>query len=280
MHTGSIVLTHNPVTAWETFQETLHVGDWSQIQSTERDMGGYYNASWQTPLRNRPWAINWLFNGLGRNVGLFTLDGRPYWEGFVNEIILDTGTIQITMSLRGMSNRVWGRRIPVGGGAVVRSTVQNHAASQGRFGIKEEILNCGEMSAAPAAALAQKYLNLHYWPTLSKFGWSRGKPGLRFRCLGYWHTLDWRVYTQVPLGGEANASVVGGAIITAVGDFVESSTIELNTTQVAQKYDSDRRSGDVISSIAEVGDSSYHRWIAGMGANRHFYYRETARAAL
>lgn len=280
MYTGSIVLSHNPVTAWETFQETLHIGDWSRLRSVKRDMGGYYSASWQMPLRNRPWATGWLFNGLGRDVGLFTLDGRSYWEGFVNEIILDTGTIKIAMSLREVANKVWGRRIPVGGGNVARSTVANHAASQGRFGVKEEVLNCGEMSAAPAEDLAQKYLNLHYWPKLSRFSWSQGKPGLTFRCLGYWHTLNWRIYTQTILAGEANASTVVAAVIAEMGDFVASSTIETNTTQIAQKLDSDRRGGDIVESVAEAGDSAYHRFIVGIEAVRHFYYRETARPAL
>ncbi|GAF79307.1 unnamed protein product, partial [marine sediment metagenome] len=69
-------------------------------------------------------------------------------------------------------------------------------------------------------------------------------------------------------------------VVAAVGDFIASSTIETNTTQVARKYDSDRRADSIIESIAEVGDSSYHRWIAGIEADRHFYYRETAKAAL
>lgn len=282
MLTESIVVKHNPVMSWETFERTFHQPDWTpkSVKSARRDMGGYWSAGWEIPLTSRVTAIDWLHNGVGRDVGMFTFGGRTFWEGFINEITLNTGTIQITMSLRAMANRVWGRRSPVGGGAVARSTVQNHTASQGRFGIKEEILNCGEMSATPAANLAQKYLDLHYWPTLGKFGWSRGKPSIKFSCLGYWHTLGWRTYTQTDDAGEANISTVVAAVIAACGEFVSTSTVETNTTQVARKFDSDRRAGEIIENYAGVGDSIYHRWIAGFDSNRHFYYKMAAHGAV
>ncbi len=282
MLTESIVVKHNPVMIWETFEHTFHSGDWKSksLRAAKRDMGGYRSAGWEIPLTDRARAIDWLHNGVGRDVGMFTPDGRMYWEGFINEITLNTGTIQITMSLRGMANKVWGRRSPVGGGAVTRSTVQNHTASQGRFGIKEEILNCGEMSASPAANLAQKYLDLHYWPTLSKFGWSRGSPSLKFSCRGYWHTLGWRVYTQTDDAGEANVSAVVQAVVDGIGEFVASSVVETNTTQAARKFDSDRRADEILENYAGMGDSLYQRWIAGIGAGREFYYKVAARGKI
>lgn len=281
MTIGSIVISNNPVTAWESYEETLHHGTFRNLRVAYRDVGGYWSSSFEKKITDRERALAMFANGPGREVQIFTDDGRLNWEGFINSITLDTGTIKITMSLDDMSNRIWGRLQPVGGGAVSRSTVQNHTASQGRFGISEYVLTCGEMSLATANQLAQKYLAFHYWPAPSRFGWSSTQEvSLKYDCLGWWHTLKWRIYNQTVLAGETNASTVVAAIIAACGQFIATTNIETNLTQVARKTDVDRTASDLIESITEVGDGQTHPWVAGCSAGREFYYKQGARASL
>ena len=82
-------------------------------------------------------------------------------------------------------------------------------ASQARFGIKDHILNAGEMSDGSAEQYAAKELALHYWPYLTNFGWGSGKGAfLKFSAMGWFDTLGWIVYIQDVAGGEDDADVI------------------------------------------------------------------------
>jgi hypothetical protein len=61
-----------------------------------------------------------------------------------------------------------------------------------------------------------------------------------------------------------------------VGEFIKSTNIGANATQVAQEYDADRRAGGIIKSIADLGDVNGNVWIAGVGLDREFYFKPGA----
>ena len=74
--------------------------------------------------------------------------------------------------------------------------------------------------------------------------------------------------------------MVVAAIITAVGQFVASTRIDANATQIAQKHDADRTADAILKSIASVGGADDNPWVVGIDASRGFYYQEAAVAKL
>jgi hypothetical protein len=64
--------------------------------------------------------------------------------------------------------------------------------------------------------------------------------------------------------------------VGGIGEFIKSTDIGANATQVAQEYDADRRAGGIIKSIADLGDINGNVWIAGVGLDREFYFRSAA----
>ncbi|KKK45420.1 hypothetical protein LCGC14_3165530 [marine sediment metagenome] len=63
-------------------------------------------------------------------------------------------------------------------------------------------------------------------------------------------------------------------LTTDMGEFVVSTDIQDNVTQLEQEADTDRYAGELITSICAVGDGGLNKWIAGFEAGQQFYYRQ------
>jgi hypothetical protein len=266
----------------EAYHEELSFDEFADEQYELRDIGGFYSCSFKIAHPIKEWVIEFLTNGVGRHLEFYNDKSELNWEGFVNTVELKVGATTIRCSLTDMANRVWARYQPLGGGAVARSTVQNELVSQARWGIKEEILNAGQVNLAEADQRAQAYLRQVYWATPELEGIRIGQNiedmQLTIHGLGYWHTLGWRTYNQTAATGTENASTQVAAIVASVGQYVKSVEFDGNGTVVTKVYDADRRAADIIESICDLGDPSYNLFVAGMEADRHFYYRQAAPA--
>ena len=108
----------------------------------------------------------------------------------------------------------------------------------------------------------------------------RGLPGLEVTCWGYFRTLYWMTYNQTVSTGNDDLDDVLAAIVTAAGQFVLSSSIEANTTQVTQEYDADRLAGDILVSLTSLGDSAYNRYVIGMYEGRRLIYERAAKSRI
>jgi len=281
----TIVLSPNPVTlAGGNYHEELSVGRFEDEQYELRDVGGFYSCQFKVARPTKEWAIEFLNNGAGRHVQFYNDKSNLNWEGYVNTVEMHVGAATVRCSLTDMANSVWCRYSPLGGGAVTRSTVMDNAASQARWGIKEEVLNAGQVAAAQADQRAQAYLNRSYWakPSLEsiRLGARSEEINLTVHGLGYWHTLGWRVYNQTVNTGTDNAAAVVITVVTAVGDFIASTEYDGNATAVTRVFDADRRANDIIESICDLGDGDYNLFVAGVEAERHFYYRQGAPSEL
>jgi len=273
---GGIVLTENPVTTYDTFHLNLPRTRVSNIRTTKRDMGGYWEASFQIIPESREEAQALLANILGRQVQIFHDYGDLAWEGMVNTVEMETGTSTLINSLNDMGNKVWCRYTAIGGASVSRSTVYQNATSQAKYGIKDFVLSGGEINSASADQYAKLYRDWNYWPRpnlqqINTEGQVLDLPRLTVKCIGYIRAFDWRVYNQTVLTGTATIQVVMTAIVTACGQFVADTVIEPNNTLVTQEYDADRKALDIMESLASLGDSDGYAWLMGMTVGRLFY---------
>ena len=276
-----IVISANPVLDYETFELTLDPSRYLNPKTTHRDMTRYYQASFDLVVNSREEALEFLNNGLMREVRFYNDKAQVDWVGFINTIELDTGTAKIQSSLNDMSNSVWVRHTPVGGGAVVRSAVFDHAVSQGRFGTKEQVIGGGEISAAIADQIAENTLDLVFWPspqlkTINLGGSLLEEPRVTCKCFGYWKTLMWQVYNQTINVGEIAAASVIQDIVTTSGPFINNSFLSANASLITREYDADRRAWDIISSICDIGNVSGDIFIAYFDENRNFIYNVAA----
>ena len=262
MPIASVVITANPVTAWEQFALTLDRKDIGRPRVEHRDVGGYWSfkCSIHPSFVTRALASDFLSNGIMRHVEVYNDKGEKDWEGFVSRVSMNTGTTKIESDVGNMANRVFVRYNV--SGTVSRSTTLNNTDSQGRFGISERVLVGGEISLGVADQHAQQILDWVGWPSpgvrdINLGGKVLDRPQLQIDCLGYWHTLGRRVYNQTDLTTDADASTIVGNIITDV--------------------DSDRSADSIVKSITSLGDGAFHKWVTGFTDDRTFYYRQAAR---
>jgi hypothetical protein len=278
---GYIVITSNPITPRDTFAEQIQTTELLEIpKNVIRANGWFWEYRFTIPGRTRTRALEFLNNGPGRAIKVYNAQTNVDFEGIVNTVILDTGATVERNTLADVGNKVWGRRIPVGGGVVTRSNTYENGTSQNRYGVKSWVVTMGEVRAATANQWAQIVLDERAFPAPKpdqlRIGQPVSGPELTFICIGWARTLGWLAYNQTVNLGEVNANVVVSDIIgdADVGQFIKSSTVETNTTQFSREHDADRTPLELLESIATFGDSSLNPWVFGMNEDRHFYYQE------
>lgn len=285
---GTIVIKHNPVTTWETYNLTLErsisVGQqgFYQFSKEERADEGYKKCTFRM-RGQKAFLSEFMRDGLGRDLRVKEPGGRGIWEGMITQLSYSVGPVQWKVGLRDMANSVWVRYRVTGGSSTVRSTALTDTDSQARYGVKEFVLSGGELESSDVAdQVAQTYLNTHSWPRPTPVQVTRRQlspdPNIEVKALGYFSTLNWCVFNQTGTTDAQGSSAQVTEIMadTDIAQFVNSTDIDTNSTSVARVYDTDRRGGDIIKDLARLGDSNNNRWIAYMTDNREFVFKEAA----
>lgn len=288
MPIGAINITENPVgTVATEFEDTLILESPSQWGTNSysheiRVMGGYWGCGFDIlpSKKGIEYLEEYLLNGLGRHVESYTTNGKKVWEGQIVKMVLQIPGAKVSVSLKDMTNKAWVRYLTSTGGLIKRSTVFQDTSSQAKYGIKEAAVQGVIISqSAVADDMAKLYLNTYVNAIRARkeitLGDSGGSPiKLAVFCEGYFRTLTWRVYNLMTAHTEQNLSIQIQDVITAVGQFVDSTVIVENTQQVSQEYDRDDTAYNIITGLARLGDASQKRHIAGMYDNRKFVYEQ------
>lgn len=214
----TIVIENNPVNVLESFHQELNQDEFNIQSVITRDMGGFWSAKFRILQPRKNYALQMLANGPGRSVRFFNEKSIGVWEGFISKVTVGTGAASAFNDVQPVANEVWVRYRDIVGGALTRSTVASHVNSQNKYGQKDWVLSGGQLAGAVADQKAENYLNLNFWatPQLDSFeigGGGEGDISLQIQCLGWWHTLDWRVYNQTVDVGSVNTSTLMEEII-------------------------------------------------------------------
>ena len=281
----SIEISHNPVTAWETYHRNLYpagIGRSADFSGLDREKiadGGYGRLRFTMP-ESKSVLQSFFEYGLGRDIKIHNERGEVDYHGFIFTLRLNTGINILSKSLSHVYNRIWARYDATGGVAdTQRSTLLDDAVSQARFGIIERIVGGGQQSGLFAIdrAVGTK-LTWLAWPAINPdFGAGRGDPHIEITAVGYQHTLKWRVYNQTALAGDTDLSIVAAAVLAACGDFIGSTNIATNVIQVPREYDTDRFAFDILNNLAAMGDSAGQRWLSRVEIGRIYSLGPTAR---
>lgn len=284
---GTITVSENPVATTAAYSATFNKSPdektkgYSNLKMTHRADGGFYRASFdiQGPLS---FLSDFMDNGLGREVKIRDNDGKVSWEGYIDEVSFDAGSVVYRTNLSEMSNAVWVRFRVRGTSTTSRSKVQTNAESIARFGRKEFVLSGGELESTDIADdVALQYLKLNEWPRPSPVQIDPSKelseyPVLSVNCKGWFDTLNWCTYNQTTSTDNqaVNEQIDDILADTNVAQFVATTEIAANAVSVSKEYDADRRGGDIIGDLARLGDVNSNRYIAYMAEDRKCVYEQ------
>lgn len=280
------IIVEDPVyLADRTYSQRL-TSQLSSYSHEIRRIGGYWSASIR--INDRPGKIeDWIENGLGRHIVVYSPSMVVVWEGFVNQITANLGATayQIGPMMR-IGNRV----------DVSYSTVDNtvnppllgtrentdetdNEASQAEYGIIKKRYGINAATQTQAEQIRDLYANDpgRAWPGKSwDSSLSTGSgPSMTLECLGYWHWLDTFYYTSI-VTGEGNVSALIADVINSdlngiLGvDLI--SFLNINTFQASLGYDGNETGESVVKRNISYGGANNTPYNGGFYGNREFVY--------
>lgn len=126
---------------------------------------------------------------------------QDLWWGFVDEIDISFGNVELTLSLSRLFNRVRVRYSFLSpdnrlADEYLTSYVEDHQ-SQMEYGIKEHEFQLDNVDGDRAEFLRDTFLANHVWPESELSQLPVGQQvRVQLRCLGWFHTLAWRTYAN------------------------------------------------------------------------------------
>jgi hypothetical protein len=231
----------------------------------------------------------WL-NGLGRDVVVTGPDGETCFEGFVNEISIDYGTLAIVRGpLLGICNLDYVVYAPLDAsvspaiiGDRTITTGATNSASIAKYGTIERILSVGDVTQTDAEQIRDTYLANTAEPETGKT-LSIGRPGnisLRLRLAGYGHWLTAYLYSNPGATGYITATERITDILNAeINSFFSTTRVlETNAILVPDLEQDYPTAINAVKEVVDLGDANDNRWLFGFYEKRipHYYPSPTS----
>lgn len=140
-------------------------------------------------------AVLEVLNWLRWRVEIRTLHGTPVWWGFVNEVVVRWGALEVGWSLEQMTNRtsvLYTVTDPDGAIVTEQTAWADDALSQAEYGVKELLLSVGSLDADAALLLRDQALRGAPPATPTVQSGAGPKYAALLRCVGEWQRLGWR----------------------------------------------------------------------------------------
>lgn len=255
------------------------------IQVAWTALGGYWGLRFVLK-GNQGQIEDWLENGLGRDITLYSDSLLLIWEGEVSQVSGNIGALSQTRGplLDTVVNKI----------AVIYSTVDTSvtppimgvrvttawatdAASQAKYGIIERVVSVGGANATTAAQIRDTRLTDFSEPKTTETDnlQSSTETSVTVDCLGYVHRLNAYIYNQTTTTGLINASAKLTAILGAEPNSIFStdySLVTANTTQVGAWENDNRVAWGIVKGITSLGDAAFSRYLFGIYAGRRATY--------
>lgn len=221
---------------------------------------------------------------------------EPIWEGFINRITYEYGSVIFTISLDAMVNkvRVTYSMDSIGDGGPSLTASVSNTESQAIYGIKDGLFdaqfnNSSSTSTSHKEAIRDRILNVQAWPKPStSLSSGSSQPIVRLEMLGFYHTLNWDICTRSKTTNddpddEIIAMLASSSQLSNQDTFFDNA----DTTEIEENtgfaFPRGAEHGvpllDYFKGILDGGDA-INRWILGITptsfnrGTRRFYYRQ------
>lgn len=235
---------------------------------------------------------DWISNGIGRHIEVYSQDNALVWEGFVDQINIDVAGVSMTRGpMLDVCNRASVMYTPILDtttdpqllGTTTETTIAEDAPSQELYGIMENILSGGNMVDDGTTNDAEYVRDVYLMDSKNPKTTSNitigatGKTGISLECKGYFHILDKYVYND----GTYNYSVTCTAklqnVLGADPNAIISTDYSMIGSNLALTHGleyTNRTAKDIISEILTFGDGDDMRWLFGIYEDVRPYYWE------
>ena len=267
-------------------QDTWHLTQ--QVHNythTIQAVGGYWSAQF-TIRGGRNTADDWLQDGLGRHIEVYDDTLSTAWEGFVNKVTVNYGSLSVVHGpLMDVANRVLVLYSAIEYDEDDNPVVGNRTAtvhaddddSIDLYGMGVKVLSTGGVHADEAADIRDRYIDGHAMPDTSKQFRSGGSTdtGVTVDCLGYVNFFDRWAHND-DTGGEVTATAKLTGIIAGNPNIasIPFDTAHIDTNALTlSNYENDYNTAwSVIKDTVARGGTSYERWLFSVYSDLEVYY--------
>lgn len=245
--------------------------------------GGFWSAT-AGLTEGRAAVEDWFQNGLMRDIRVYTASGVCVFRGFVNKVEIGLGALSATRGpVLDMANKVaLGYSTidtsvsPPLMGVRAYTAWSSDAFSQARYGVLENVLSTGGVTADNAAAIVATFLQERRLPRTSEtlnLQAGTGALSVRLEILGYIHLLKKFTFFDLSTGTGKIATKLAAVIAAEPNGWFGAPSLADNSQEVALWEDEFRTAWTVVWEMVEKGDPSGTRYLLGMyGENNQIVY--------
>ena len=227
-------------------------------------VGGGASAIWE--------AIEWL----RCPVNIYDVRGTLAWWGYVHEVNINAGQVQVGVSLDSMANRlmVVFENLSTGwtsAGTRGATAWMDHAESVAAYGRKERRETATNMTVAAADYMRDLLAEFGFPTPLVSRGRASGTSA-ELQCRGWWHTLDWQYYSKATAASTVTTTQIsdmvaafntGGSWLNATAQVDNASGVSTN-----EYRDGDQTYRTAIEALLKAGTSANQRLLAEVTSSR------------
>lgn len=224
-------------------------------------------------------ALDWLVNGLGRSVQVFSPEAETCWEGRLTTIEAQFGQERRSMSLDGMANRIRVRYTKAGLGTPGVTVATSDTTSQELYGIKDAVLSLSAVSDSTESGQYQAVMladlkNPVSGPSSTIATGDAGEVRLTLTATGWYGSLDDVLTGNTSTTKTATTTQIGTLLtsIAAVNAFISTTTTNITASGVdATEFIAPDTSYRMkIEELLKHGNG-VNRYSWGVLDNREFY---------
>lgn len=226
----------------------------------------------------------WAIDGLGRTVYATDHYQVGIWEGFVNEIFLNRGGVQIKIGplleignrIRAVYEEIDPATMPPTSLGRTETTIAEDGRSQVRYGILEQVISVGQVETTVAEQLRDAHLKNRKSAksSLTLNLDENSEPKIELSCLGIGDLLDAYIYENLAGSGTQTLSDRIKDILAADPNGLFLIKRVQENLFAVQEWESDYPTGlACLKELVAVGDASDNRWILYVRPGREIVYR-------
>ena len=251
-----------------------------------RRVGGYTSAQIQFSTTEKE-MNDWIQNGIGRHIEVYNPDLVKIWEGFVEQIDIDSGEDKYTigpLSAIGSRRSVTYSTIdysvdpPLLGARVTTASADNDTAID-KYGIWHKIASINGATDADAEQLRDQFVNdpTRAFPaTTGDTSFTSGRGfNVSLSLLGYWKWFSAYYYSNAGGGSVALSTKIQDIITADINGIFSTdfSKITTNTTDVKDSASGEQTAETILVDLNSRGDGSDNAYAIGCYNDRRIVYK-------
>lgn len=288
---GLPISVYSPLAAGKELRADDLMFWFNSLSLTESAFGNYWRLSGK--IGGGPSVVDeWIVDGVGRHIEVYSPGMSLIWEGFVNTVSANVGTLQIRRGpymdiankVRVIYSTIDTSTDPPTAGVREETAWYNYLDSQDRYGILEQTISLGGANGTLAAQVAQaKVFELGEPKTDEQDtigGLGSPRSFVNIECLGYIHYLDRYSYYENTSGTWGPDEKIADIMAEDPNSIISTSTAQLDDPghDVGRQEIDTRTALTILKGIISLGDSSNNRWLFwfGPGLVPHFHVAPTS----